>query len=162
MRKRIDEALPELSWKWYKSQMEFRRQTHCVYYCMYHLVLVAKYRRKIFNAGLYGYFRIKLLEIRKHYPDIEVREVNHDRDHVHLLLSIPPKVSVSEAVRIIKANTGKALREKFKFLEKIYYGITGVWSDGYFISTVGVNEETIINYVRYQGQEDSGQAKLEF
>ena len=141
--------------------MEFRRQSHCVYYCMYHLVLATKYRRKIFNPGVYGYFRIKLFEIRQLYPDIEIREVNHDKDHVHLLLSIPPKMSVSELVRLIKTNTGKALREKFAFLEKVYYGVSGVWSDGYFVSTVGVNEKTIANYVRLQGQEDSGQAKLE-
>ena len=141
--------------------MEFRRQSHCVYYCVYHLVLTAKYRRKIFNLGVFGYFRIKMLEISKYYPEIELREVNHDRDHVHLLLSIPPKMSVSETVRIIKANTGKALREKFKFLEKVYYGMEGIWSEGYFVSTVGVNESTIANYVRLQGQEDSGQAKLE-
>lgn len=141
--------------------MEFRKQSHCIYYCMYHLVLATKYRRKIFNQGVYGFFRIKLLEIRQHYPEIETIEVNHDRDHVHLLLSIPPKMSVSESVGIIKANTGKALREKFAFLEKVYYGISGIWSDGYFVSTVGVNEKTIANYVRLQGQEDSGQAKLE-
>ena len=141
--------------------MEFRRQSHCIYYCVYHLVLATKYRRKIFNPGVYGYFRIKMLEISKHYPEIELREVNHDRDHVHILLSIPPKMSVGETVRIIKANTGKALREKFKFLEKVYYGVDGVWSEGYFVSTVGVNEQTIANYVRLQGHEDSGQAKLE-
>lgn len=129
---------------------------------MYHLVLVTKYRRKIFNPGVYGYFRIKLLETRKYYPDIEVREVNHDRDHVHLLVSIPPKMRVSDVVRIIKANTGKSLREKFEFLEEVYYGVEGIWSDGYFVSTVGVNETTVANYVRQQGQEDSGQAKLEF
>ena len=107
---------------------------------MYHLVLATKYRRKIFNPGVYGYFRIKLFEIRQLYPEIEIREVNHDRDHVHLLLSIPPKMSVSELVRLIKTNT---------------------WSDGYFVSTVGVNEKTIANYVKLQEQEDSGQAKLE-
>jgi putative transposase len=110
---------------------------------------------------VYGYFRIKLFEIRKYYPDIEIIEVSHDRDHVHLLLSIPPKLSVSDVVRIIKANTGKTLREKFAFLEKVYYGVTGVWSDGYFVSTVGVNEKVIANYVKMQGKEDSGQAKLE-
>ena len=129
---------------------------------MYHIILVTKYRRKIFNPGVYGYFRIKLQEIRKYYPEIEFREVNHDADHVHLLLSIPPKMSVSDVVRVVKANTGKALREKFDFLEKVYYGVSGVWSDGYFVSTVGVNEETVAKYVRLQGQEDSGQAKLEF
>jgi putative transposase len=128
---------------------------------MYHIVLVSKYRRKIFNPGVYGYFKIKLLEIRKHYPDVEIREVNHDRDHVHLLLSIPPKMRVSDVIRIIKCNTGRKLRAKFKFLEKVYYGIDGVWSDGYFVSTIGVNEKTVAAYVRRQGEEDSGQAKLE-
>jgi putative transposase len=141
--------------------MELRRQAHCVYYCKYHLVLVTKYRRKIFNAGVYGYFRIKLQEIRKYYPEIEFTEVNHDLDHVHLLLSVPPKMSVGESVRIIKCNTEKALREKFKFLEKVYYGVDGIWSEGYFVSTVGINEKTVANYVKMQGQEDSGQAKLE-
>ena len=67
-----------------------------------------------------------------------------------------------DVVRIIKSNTGKALRDKFDFLSQVYHGVSGVWSDGYFVSTVGVNEETIANYVRMQGKEDSGQAKLEF
>ena len=71
-------------------------------------------------------------------------------------------MKVSEVVRIIKCNTGKALREKFEFLGKVYYGMSGVWSDGYFVSTVGVNEKVVSNYVKMQGQEDSGQAKLEF
>lgn len=141
--------------------MEYRRQSHCVYYCKYHIVLVTKYRRKIFNPGVYGYFRIKVFEVRKYYPDVEIVEVNHGKDHVHLLLSIPPKMSVGDVVRIIKSNTGKALRDKFDFLGQVYHGVSGVWSDGYFVSTVGVNEETIANYVRIQGKEDSGQAKLE-
>ncbi len=132
-----------------------------MYYCMYHVVLVSKYRRKIFNSGIYKYFRIKLLEIRSYYRDIEIREVNHDRDHVHLMLSIPPKMSVSDVIRLIKSNTGRSLRLKFKFLDKIYYGTEGIWSDGYFVSTVGVNERTIARYVRLQGLEDSGQAELE-
>ena len=123
---------------------------------------MTKYRRKIFNAGVYGYFKIKLLEIRKYYPDVEIVEVNHGRDHVHLLLTIPPKMSVSDVVRLIKSNTGRALRDKFEFLDEVYYGTTGVWSDGYFVSTVGVNEETIANYVRKQGEEDSGQTKFAF
>ncbi|MBU1036996.1 IS200/IS605 family transposase [Patescibacteria group bacterium] len=140
--------------------MEYRRLSHCVYYCDYHLVLVTKYRRKIFNEGIFAYFRDKLEEIRKHYPLIDYQVVNHDQDHIHLLVSIPPMMGVGNAVRIIKANTAKSLKQKFPFLKEVYWGQDSVWSDGYFVSTVGVNEQVIKEYIEQQGQEDAGQAKL--
>ena len=65
-------------------------------------------------------------------------------------------------IRMIKANTGGAMRKKFSFLDKVYWGVEGIWSIGYFVSTVGINESTIRKYVQMQGMEDSGQAKLEF
>ena len=63
---------------------------------------------------------------------------------------------------MIKANTGKRLRDKFKFINEIYWGFKGIWSIGYFVSTVGINEEVIRKYIEKQVEEDSGQAKLEF
>ena len=108
------------------------------------------------------YLKRKILQIRKFHPEIEIVEVNTDLDHIHLLVSIPPKFSVSEVVRMIKAHTGRAMREKFPFLDKVYWGVDGIWSIGYFVSTVGINESTIRKYVQMQGKEDSGQAKLEF
>ena len=99
-------------------------------------------------------------EIKDHYPEIDILEINHDQDHVHLLISIPPKMSVGQVVRIIKSNTSRRLKEKFPFLKDIYWGTDGIWSDGYFVSTVGINEEIIQKYIQHQGQEDSGQAQL--
>jgi putative transposase len=64
-------------------------------------------------------------------------------------------------VSLIKANTARDMREKFPFLNKVYWGSDGIWSIGYFISTVGVNESVIRRYIEQQGQEDSGQAQLE-
>lgn len=125
------------------------------------MVLVAKYRRKIFNEGIFAYFENKLLEIRKHYPQVEIKEANHDQDHIHLLISIPPTMSVGNAVRIIKANTAIGLKQKFPFLKEVYWGTDGIWSEGYFVSTVGINEAVIRSYIEKQGQEDTGQAKLE-
>jgi len=61
--------------------------------------------------------------------------------------------------RIIKSNTSRYLKKKFPFLKKDYWGRDGVWSDGYFVSTVGVNKEVIRNYIEQQGQEDSGQER---
>ena len=141
--------------------MKYKKQAHCVYYCEYHLVFSTKYRRKIFNEGIFAYFNERLKEIQRHYPEIEIIEANHDEDHVHLLTTIPPKMNVSSAVRIIKSNMSIKLKEKFPFLKKVYWGTDGVWSDGYFVSTVGINEQVIKRYIEMQGTEDTGQAKLE-
>ena len=142
--------------------MEFRKQAHSVYYCDFHLVLTTKYRKPwIANAGIFAFLELKLTEIRKHYPEVEYKEVNHDKDHIHLLVSIPPKMSVGSVVRIIKSNTAVGMKQKFPFLKEMYWGTDGIWSDGYFVSTVGVDEEVIRKYIQNQGKEDSGQAKLE-
>lgn len=141
--------------------MKYRKQAHCVYYCQYHLVLVTKYRRKIFNAGIQAYMSDRLREIRQYYPELEFVEIQHDKDHLHLLVVIPPKMAVGKAVGVIKANTSKRLKEKFAFLRKVYWGTDGIWSDGYFVSTVGVDEAVIQRYIEHQGQEDAGQAQLE-
>jgi len=75
---------------------------------------------------------------------------------------IPPKYSVSEVVNVLKANTSRAIKEKFEFLKKVYWDGRGIWSKGYFVSTVGIEERIIKRYVEMQGKEDAGQAELEF
>ena len=70
-------------------------------------------------------------------------------------------MSVGNAVRIIKSNTANKLKKKFPFIKETYWGTESVWSEGYFVSTVGINEEVIKKYIEQQEQEDSGQAKLE-
>ena len=141
--------------------MEYKRLSHCVYKCDYHIVMVTKYRRKIFNNGIFAYFEDKLKEIRKYYPLLAFETKNHDEDHVHLLLSIPPQMSVGTAVKIIKSNTSRSMKQKFPFLKEVYWGTDGIWSDGYFVSTVGINEQVIKDYIKHQGQEDIGQAELD-
>ncbi len=141
--------------------MELRRQAHTVYRCQYHIVWIPRFRYKILTKGVDKYLEIKLDEIRKYYPEFEYVERNVQTDHVHLVISFPPKYSISQVVTIIKSNTGKALKEKFDFLKKLYYGREGIWSVGYFVSTVGLDEQMIRNYVKYQEKEDLGQAKLE-
>ena len=84
-------------------------------------------------------------------------EINHDKDHLHLLVSIPPTISVGKAVGIIKQNTAKDLKKKFPFLKEMYWGTESVWSEGYFVTTVGANEKVIEDYIKHQGKKDSGQ-----
>ncbi len=81
---------------------------------------------------------------------------------MHLTIEFPPKYSGAYVVETIKKNTSRHLKRKFKFLSKVYWDGGGVWSVGYFFSTVGVNEKVIRNYIEHQGREDSGQAQLEF
>ena len=142
--------------------MKFRKQAHATYFCEYHIVVTTKYRRAWINKGIFAYLELKLAEVRKWYPEIVCETVNQDKDHIHLLVSIPPKMAVSSAIRIMKTNTSRELKQKFPFLKELYYGTDGVWSDGYFVSTVGVNETAIKKYIQDQGKEDSGQAVLEF
>ena len=127
---------------------------------MYHMVWIPRYRYKILVKGVDEYLIKKMDEIRKIYPEIEYVQRNIQPDHVHLVLTFPPKYSIAKVVQIIKSNTGKAMWEKFDFLRKRYYGRGGIWSAGYFVSTVGLDEKLIERYVQYQEKEDLGQAKL--
>jgi len=110
---------------------------------------------------VFAYLEDILKRIKEYYPEIDILEINHDQDHIHLLVSIPPKLSVGSVVRILKANTARALKKKFDYLNKVYWGTDGIWSEGYFVSTVGANEEQIRKYIQKQGEEDFGQAELE-
>ena len=141
--------------------MEFKQLPHCVYYCEYHIVLVTKYRKEIFNEGILAYIDKKLAEVTEHYPLVRLKTVNHDKDHIHLLVSIPPTMSVGTVVGIIKQNTSRELKQKVPFLKKVYWGSDAVWSEGYFVSTVGIDEAVIQKYIENQGKKDSGQTKFE-
>ena len=140
--------------------MHYRKQSNCIYHCVYHIVLVTKYRRKILNDGIHAYMKERLKELNQFYPELEILENNHDKDHIHLMMWIPPKMTIGQVVRILKSNTARHLKQKFPFLKEVYYGTDSIWSGGYFVSTVGVNEEVIRKYIERQGEEDAGQAKL--
>ena len=120
------------------------------------------FRRKILVTVIKSYLKIKLQEIRKYYPDWEYIEIGIKKDHVHLYMVIPPKYAVSKVVETIKKNTSRSLSRKFAFLKKVYWDRKGIWGKGYFVSTVGINEEVIRRYVESQEEEETGQAKLEF
>ena len=142
--------------------MDCKKQWHSVYYTRYHLVIATKYRRKILKDGFGEYLKKLVIGIGRQMPEIEIINVNTDMDHLHMLLSIPPKMSISEVVKEVKAKTGLYMRKRFPHLDKVYWGQEGIWSRGYFVSTVGIDEATIKKYIEMQGKEDSGQALLEF
>ena len=140
--------------------MEYVKLSHCVYRCDYHLIIVTKYRRAVINGGIFTYIEKKLAEVTEHYPLVKFGVVNHDKDHLHLLVSIPPTMAVGMAVGKIKQNTSRELKQKFPFLKQVYWGTDSVWSEGYFVSTVGINEAAIQAYIENQGKKDAGQTKF--
>ena len=140
---------------------EYHKLSHCVYYANYHIVFVTKYRRKIFKYGMGAYACQTLKKVQRNYIGTEILECNSDKDHIHILIRIPPKYPISEVVGFMKGYSAHAIRKRFNFLNKVYFGSDGIWSSGYFMSTVGIDEDTIRNYIEYQGKEDNGQAKLE-
>ena len=141
--------------------MEYIHLSHCVYHCEYHIIIVTKYRKRVIDEGIFAYFEKKLAEVTEHYPLIKFDVVNHDSDHIHFLVSIPPTMSVGKAIGIIKQNTSRKLKQKFPFLKQVYWGTEAVWSEGYFASTVGINEAMIQAYIKEQGKKDAGQTKFE-
>ena len=139
----------------------YRRMSHCVFACDYHLVWPTKYRHKIFNPGVQGYLKAFLKSWPKYHPDVILKEVNTDEDHIHILASIPPTKQVGVVVGTLKSVLGGALKQKFPHLKKqFYYGTDSIWSAGYFVSTVGINEKVIRRYIENQGREDAGQTNV--
>jgi putative transposase len=93
-------------------------------------------------------------------PDIEVVKLNVQEDHVHMVVVIPPKYPVANVVQYIKSQAAKALKTKFPFLKKVYFSREGIWSRGYCVSSIGLNEKEILAYVEHQEKEDKGQLQL--
>ena len=94
---------------------------------------------------------------------VKILEIGIDmkmRDHVHLVIHIPPKFRECDVVATLKAKSASLMRKKFQWLKKVYWKENVVWSPGFFLSTVGVDEKVIKNYVRWQGKQDLGQTQL--
>jgi putative transposase len=120
--------------------MKLHTAAHTVYKTQYHIVWVTRYRRKILVEGVAAYLGIKLREVQKYYPDWHFTEIGIDKDHVHVHMVIPPKYSVSFVVETIKKNTSRRLREKCRFLDKVYWDRGGIWSTSALCPRLGLQK----------------------
>ena len=141
--------------------MEVIKTAHSMYILQYHVVWVSKYRRKILKAGVTSYIRKTLPGLLRGMPGVTIETIGFDRDHVHMLMTIPPKYSISSVMGRLKSQLSSRMRRFFPWLSKVYWNENVVWSPGYFVSSVGIDEETIRKYVEYQGHQDSGQLREE-
>ena len=137
--------------------MEVRVSAHCAYRLQYHVVWVCKYRRRILKPGVAEYLRKVLMGLLRQMPGVEIETIGFDGDHLHMVMIIPPKYSISDVMGKLKSQSSSRMRKNFDWLSKVYWSDNIVWSPGYFVSSVGVDEKTIKKYVEYQGRQDSGQ-----
>ena len=136
------------------------RKSHNKSVLIYHFVIPAKYRRVVFDREVDEVLKEVCLEITDRYQ-IEFLEIGTDGDHVHFLVQSVPRYSVTKIITMIKSLTARQIFQRVPSVKKQLWG-GEFWTDGYFVSTVGVHESVIRKYIENQSQEDSGQAKLVF
>lgn len=125
---------------------------HTKWICKYHIVFCPKYRRKI----IYNKLRKDIVEIIKElckYKGIDIIEGHAMPDHVHLLISIPPKNSVAQIMGYLKGKSAMMIFDRHANL-KYKFGNRHFWATGYYVSTVGFNEATVAKYIREQELHD--------
>ena len=132
---------------------QFRRLSHSIYECKYHIVFCPKYRYKILQDEVRQYVTQQIHRLCNQKDGVEVLEVNAQADHVHVVLSIPPKYAVSELMGFLKGKLALRLFDKFPELRRRYWG-QHVWSRGYCVSTIGLDEERIRKYVKWQTKKE--------
>ena len=127
--------------------------THTKWRCQYHIVFAPKYRRKI----VYGKYREEigkiLRKICERMDGVEIIEANACIDHIHMLVTIPPKMSVSKFMGILKGKSSLMIFDRFANL-KYKYGNRHFWCRGYYVDTVGRNKTEIAKYIQNQQEED--------
>lgn len=125
---------------------------HTKWLCKYHIVFTPKYRRKIIYNQLRADIKGIIKDLCK-WKGVEIIEGHMMSDHVHLLLSIPPKYSVSQVMGYLKGKSAMMIFDRHSNL-KYKFGNRHFWAQGYYVSTVGLNEKTIAKYIREQDKHD--------
>ena len=132
--------------------MDSQSLAHSKWNCKYHIVFAPKYRRKV----IYGKIKVdigKILRKLCEHKGVEILEANACLDHIHMLVSIPPKLSVSNFMGYLKGKSSLMIFDKHANL-KYRYGNRQFWCKGYYVDTVGRNKKIIEEYIKNQLQED--------
>lgn len=131
---------------------------HTKWMCKYHIVFTPKYRRK----AIYNQYKESIRDILKTlcgYKGVEIIEGHLMPDHIHMLVSIPPKYSISSFMGYLKGKSALMIFDKHANL-KYKYGNRHFWAEGYYVSTVGLNEATVRKYIQEQEKYDIAMDKL--
>jgi putative transposase len=132
---------------------KYRKLSHVVYRCEYHIVWVPKYRFRILTGVIKEMLECDIRMLCE-WKSCDVEELSVQQDHIHLLVSVPPKVSVSELMGTLKGKLAIKLFKSYPRLKQKPYWGNHFWARGYFVSTVGIDEDKIRRYVKYQEEEE--------
>ena len=131
--------------------------SHTKWNCLYHIVFIPKYRRKTIYGKLRRDIGIILRRLCE-YKGVEIIEAKACVDHIHMLVKIPPKLSLSQFMGYLKGKSSLAIFDQHANM-KYKYGNRSFWARGYYVSIVGLNKQTIQKYIREQQTEDMIQDK---
>jgi len=140
----------------------FKKLSHTIYECKYHVVFCPKYRYRVLRGDISEYCKQQIYNLCVQKDLLEILELTVQEDHVHLVMSIPPKYSVSSVMGYLKGKLALRMFHHYDRLGKQYWG-RHLWSRGYCVSTIGLNEDQIRKYVKWQEKKDkdSDQQDLE-
>ena len=127
----------------------FKKLSHTLWHCQYHIVWTPKYRLRILEGDVAEEV-CHCVRSFSSQKQCEVNELNVQKDHVHVIVMIPPKLSVSNYMGIVKGRTAIRVFNKFRTLKKKPYWGNHFWTSGYCVDTIGLDEEKIRRYVQYQ------------
>lgn len=130
----------------------FKKLSHSIYETKYHVVWIPKYRYRVMHGAVRYYVRDAIRRLCE-WKKLEIVQGNVCRDHIHLVLWIPPNAAVSRVVGYLKGKSALKIFDKFPHLHKRYWN-KHFWSPGYCVSTVGLDEDQIVKYVRWQQRKD--------
>ncbi|MBT4132401.1 MAG: IS200/IS605 family transposase [Candidatus Marinimicrobia bacterium] len=129
----------------------FEKLSHVIWHCQYHIVWVPKYRYRVLQGRIKEEVR-KTLIIQSERLGCEIVEMNIQDDHIHLLIKVPPKVSISNLMGTLKGKSAIRVFNRFPELKQRPYWGNHFWAEGYCVDTVGLDSEMIRKYVKYQEQ----------
>ena len=132
---------------------KYRRLTHVVYKCDYHIVFTPKYRFRILTGEIAAAMEQDIRQVCS-WKEVEIDEMSVQSDHVHMVVSIPPRLSVSDFMGVLKGKTAIRIFKSHPNLKKKPYWGNHFWARGYFVNTGGINEEMIRRYVKFQEEEE--------
>ena len=135
-----------------------RKAAHVIFKCDYHIVWTPKYRFRILTGSVKEMVEREIKSLCE-WKECIIEELNIQTDHVHLVVSIPPKYSVSYIMGFLKGKTAIKMFGRFPELKKKPYWGNHFWSRGYFVDTVGINLDQIKRYVKYQEKEEKMEEK---
>ena len=139
----------------------YRRSSHTVFDVKYHLVWITKYRKPLLTGSIAERVRDLIREICK-ARDVEILKGHVSADHVHIFVSAPPHISVSQLMQSIKGKTSRKMLTEFKTLSRAFWG-RHMWARGYFVASSGhVTDEVIMKYIEQEGKEPpDGEFKID-